>query len=230
MSNIYVKSIFPNVEQIAQTDMKENMRSLDPTLDWFLSHCHIRKYAEKSTLIYAGEKADTLYYVIHGTVVVMIKDEEGKEMILSYLSDNEFFGEAGLFDKDAIRTACVKARTSCQIAEISYRKFLQLININPQILMLLTKQLSHRLHNTSKQASNLAFLDVTGRIAQTLLNLAKMPDALTHPDGMQIKITRQEIGQMVGCSRETVGRVLKMLEKDNLISAHGKTIVIRGTR
>nr|AYV99740.1 CTP-2F1-CRP [synthetic construct] len=59
--------------------------------------------------------------------------------------------------------------------------------------------------------TGLAFLDVTGRIAQTLLNLAKQPDAMTHPDGMQIKITRQEIGQIVGCSRETVGRILKML-------------------
>ncbi|HCC6849973.1 TPA: helix-turn-helix domain-containing protein, partial [Escherichia coli] len=69
-----------------------------------------------------------------------------------------------------------------------------------------------------------------GRIAQTLLNLAKQPDAMTHPDGMQIKITRQEIGQIVGCSRETVGRILKMLEDQNLSSAHGKTIVVYGTR
>jgi CRP/FNR family cyclic AMP-dependent transcriptional regulator len=52
---------------------------------------------------------------------------------------------------------------------------------------------------------------------------------MTHPDGMQIKITRQEIGQIVGCSRETVGRILKMLEDQNLISAHGKTIVVYGT-
>ncbi|VEJ09145.1 cAMP-regulatory protein [Actinobacillus delphinicola] len=230
MSNLYVKSAFPNAEQTQQSDVKEKMKQIDPTLDWFLSHCHIRKYPEKSTLIHAGEKADTLYYVIRGTVVVMVKDEEGKEMILTYLSDNEFFGESGLFDKNSVRNAWVKTRTSCQIAEISYRKFLQLVNINPQILMYLAGQLSHRLHNTSKQASNLAFLDVTGRIAQTLMNLAKMPDALTHPDGMQIKITRQEIGQMVGCSRETVGRILKMLENDDLISAHGKTIVVRGAR
>ncbi|MFQ9292315.1 MAG: helix-turn-helix domain-containing protein, partial [Haemophilus parainfluenzae] len=48
--------------------------------------------------------------------------------------------------------------------------------------------------------------------------------------GMQIKITRQEIGQMVGCSRETVGRIIKMLEDQNLIHAHGKTIVVYGTR
>ena len=57
----------------------------DPTLDWFLSHCHIHKYPSKSTLINAGEKAETLYYLIQGSVSVMVKDEDGKEMILTYL-------------------------------------------------------------------------------------------------------------------------------------------------
>ncbi len=58
----------------------------DPTLEWFLSHCHIHKYPSKSTLIHAGEKAETLYYIVKGSVAVLIKDEEGKEMILSYLN------------------------------------------------------------------------------------------------------------------------------------------------
>lgn len=96
--------------------------------------------------------------------------------------------------------------------------------------MYLSAQMARRLRQTSRQVGNLAFLDVAGRIAQTLLNLAKMPDAMTHPEGMQIKITRQEIGQMVGCSRETVGRIIKMLEDEGLISAHGKTIVVYGAR
>lgn len=204
--------------------------STDPTLDWFLSHCHIHKYPSKSTLINAGEKAETLYYLIQGSVSVLVKDEDGKEMILTYLSQGDFFGEAGLFEEDQRRSAWIKAKATCEVAEISYRKFRQLIQVNPEILMLLTAQLARRLQNTSRQVSNLAFLDVTGRIAQTLLNLAKMPEAMTHPDGMQIKITRQEIGQMVGCSRETVGRILKMLEDQHLISAHGKTIVVYGTR
>ncbi|OOS01408.1 transcriptional regulator Crp [Canicola haemoglobinophilus] len=208
----------------------QQSQPMDPTLEWFLSHCHIHKYPAKSSLIHAGEKAETLYYLIKGSVAVMVKDEEGKEMILTYLSQGDFFGEAGLFDETQPRSAWVKAKTSCEIAEISYKKFRQLIQVNPEILMYLTGQLARRLQNTSKQVSNLAFLDVTGRIAQTLLNLAKMPDAMTHPDGMQIKITRQEIGQMVGCSRETVGRILKMLEDQHLISAHGKTIVVYGTR
>lgn len=216
-------------EQLQEQPLQSYLPS-DPTLDWFISHCHIHKYSAKSTLIHAGEKAETLYYLIKGSVAVLVKDDEGKEMILSYLSQGDFFGELGLFDEMKERTAWVKAKTTCEIAEISYKKFRQLIQINPEILMFLTAQLARRLQNTSKQVTNLAFLDVTGRIAQTLINLAKLPEAMTHPEGMQIKITRQEIGQIVGCSRETVGRILKMLEDQNLISAHGKTIVIYGTR
>lgn len=211
-------------------EQHDRSKHIDPTLEWFLSHSHIRKYAAKTTLIHAGEEAETLYYIIQGTVAVLIKDEDGKEMILTYLGQGEFFGEAGLFDKGEPRSAWVKTKTPCEVAEISYKKFQQLVAVNPDILMYITTQLARRLKNTSKQVSNLAFLDVTGRIAQTLLNLTKMPDAMTHPDGMQIKITRQEIGQMVGCSRETVGRILKMLEDQHLISAHGKTIVVYNTR
>ncbi|EBU6655778.1 cAMP-activated global transcriptional regulator CRP, partial [Salmonella enterica subsp. enterica serovar Typhimurium] len=160
----------------------------------------------------------------------LIKDEEGKEMILSYLNQGDFIGELGLFEEGQERTAWVRAKSACEVAEISYKKFRQLIQVNPDILMRLSAQMASRLQTTSEKVGNLAFLDVTGRIAQTLLNLAKQPDAMTHPDGMQIKITRQEIGQIVGCSRETVGRILKMLEDQNLISAHGKTIVVYGTR
>ncbi|MBE2894590.1 cAMP-activated global transcriptional regulator CRP [Spirabiliibacterium falconis] len=212
------------------TAQKQQSSTTDPTLDWFLSHCHIHKYPSKSTLIHAGEKAETLYYLIKGSVAVSIKDEDGKEMILSYLNQGDFVGEIGLFEQESERTAWVRAKTPCEVAEISYKKFRQLIQVNPEVLMYLSTQLAHRLQYTSRQVMNLAFLDVTGRIAQTLLNLAKMPEAMTHPDGMQIKITRQEIGQIVGCSRETVGRILKMLEDQNLISAHGKTIVVYGTR
>ncbi|TCI04537.1 cAMP-activated global transcriptional regulator CRP [Corallincola luteus] len=202
----------------------------DPVLEWFLSHCHIHKYPAKSTLIHAGEKADTLYYIVKGSVAVLIKDEEGKEMILSYLNQGDFIGELGLFEDEPERTAWVRAKAPCEVAEISYKKFRQLIQVNPEILMRLSGQMAARLQTTSQKVGDLAFLDVAGRIAQTLLNLAKQPDAMTHPDGMQIKITRQEIGQIVGCSRETVGRILKMLEEQNLIHAHGKTIVVFGTR
>lgn len=203
----------------------------DPIVEWFLTHCHIHRYPAKYTLINAGEQAESLFYIVQGAVSVFIKDDESKEMLLTNLGQGEFVGEMGLFEeKIQPRTAYVRTKGSCDIAEISYKKFKQLVHLNPDILMYLSAQMARRLRMTSRQVSNLAFLDVAGRIAQTLMNLAKLPDAMTHPEGMQIKITRQEIGQMVGCSRETVGRILKMLEDDGLITAHGKTIVVYGSR
>ncbi|HDZ6716284.1 TPA: cAMP-activated global transcriptional regulator CRP [Mannheimia haemolytica] len=202
-----------------------------PAVEWFLTHCHIHRYPAKYTLIHAGEDAESLFYIVNGSVSVYIKDDETKEMLLTNLGTGEFVGELSLFEeKVQQRTAYVRTKGPCEIAEISYKKFKQLVHLNPDILMYLSAQMARRLRQTSRQVGNLAFLDVAGRIAQTLLNLAKMPDAMTHPEGMQIKITRQEIGQMVGCSRETVGRIIKMLEDEGLISAHGKTIVVYGAR
>ena len=98
------------------------------------------------------------------------------------------------------------------------------------LIFALSAQMAGRLRATTRKVGDLAFLDVTGRVARTLLDLCKQPDAMTHPDGMQIKITRQEIGRIVGCSREMVGRVLKSLEEQGLISVKGKTMVVYGTR
>ena len=65
-----------------------------------------------------------------------------------------------------------------------------------------------------------------GALPQTLIDLTQQPDAMTHPEGMQIRVTRQELGRIVGCSREMAGRVLKALSEEGLIEASGKTIVV----
>ena len=202
-------------------------------LDIFLSKCHRRRYPSKSTIIYAGDKADVLYYIVKGTVSVLVEEQkDNKEMVITYLHAGEFFGEMGLFE-DSVRSAWIKAKTDCEICEIceiSYSKFRALSNTNPEFMRALTKQITSRLKETTKKASSLAFLDVTGRVARALHDLCMQPDAMKHPDGMQIKITRQEIGRNVVCSREMVGRVLKELESQGLISVSGKTMVVYGTR
>jgi CRP/FNR family cyclic AMP-dependent transcriptional regulator len=200
------------------------------SLDRFLEHCHRRHYPAKSVIIYAGDKPDVLYFIIDGSVTVLIEDEDGHEIVLAYLNKGDFFGEMGLFSEDPNRSAWVRTRTACEVAEISYSKFRQLYADHPEVLFAMASQMAARLRNTSRKVSDLAFMDVTGRVARTLLDLCKQPDAMTHPDGMQIRITRQEIGRIVGCSREMVGRVLKSMEEQELISVKGKTIVVYGTR
>jgi len=196
----------------------------------FLSRCHRRRYPAKSTIIYAGDQGDTLYYIIKGSVTVVIEDDsDGKEMILAYLNPGDFVGEMGLFDQEH-RSAWIRTKTECEVGEISYGKFIELSHKHPEFLFAISKQIAQRLRDTTRKVSDLAFLDVTGRVARTLLDLCKEPDAMTHPDGMQIKITRQEIGRIVGCSREMVGRVLKDLQEQGLVHVKGKTMVVYGTR
>jgi CRP/FNR family cyclic AMP-dependent transcriptional regulator len=199
-------------------------------IDEFLNHCHRRRYPSKSTIIYAGDRSDSLYYIIKGSVTVLIEDKDGREMIVAYLNAGDFFGEMGLFDPEDPRSAWVRAKTECEVGEINYAKFRELSEKHPEFVYAIGNQLARRLRHTTRKVGDLAFLDVTGRVARTLLDLCKQPDAMTHPDGMQIKITRQEIGRIVGCSREMVGRVLKTLEEQGLVHVKGKTMVVFGTR
>ncbi|PKM10647.1 MAG: cAMP-activated global transcriptional regulator CRP [Gammaproteobacteria bacterium HGW-Gammaproteobacteria-3] len=201
----------------------------------FLRLCHTRSYPAKTAIIRPGDFGDNLYFIIEGSVSIGIEDEDGRELILAYLNKHEFIGEIGVFKQTEAREVCATTRTPCQLAEIGYDRLRQalkkeLLEFAPDILGMLGEQLASRLLITSRKFRDLAFMDVEGRIARTLLDLSKEPDAITHPDGMQLRITRQEIGRIVGCSREMAGRVLKELEDKGLITAHGKTIVVFGTR
>lgn len=195
----------------------------------FLSSAHKRKYPRGSTIIYAGEDSDSIYLITRGSVTVLIEDDSGREIIVAYLNEGDFFGEMAMFSEGK-RTAWVKAKTECEVAELGYQKFAELSKKDSGMLYQVATQLADRLDKTTQKVGDLAFLDVTGRVARTLLDLCKEPDAMTHPDGMQVKITRQEIGRIAGCSREMVGRVLKTLADQGLVSVKGKTMVVFGTR
>ncbi len=199
----------------------------------FLGYCHCHQHPANKDLIKPGDPADKLLYVIEGQVMVMLEDEDGKEIILAYLGKGDFIGEMGLFAPQPRRSVCIRARSKCELAEITYSKLEHLLDneLKDQakpLLFDLGRQLSDRLTMTSRKVSDLAFLDVSGRVASALLDLTRQPGAVSHPKGIQIRVTRQEISRIVGCSREMVGRVLKSMEEEGLITARGKTMCIYG--
>ncbi len=201
----------------------------------FLSYCHNKQYNKRFDFIRVDESAETLYYLIEGSAAALIEDDDHRELTLAHINAGEFVGEMGLFLPQRSRSVIVRTRTSCRVAEISYTRLNQLLERELRdhalpILFAIGRQLSIRLQRTSRKVGDLAFVDVTGRIAGALLDLCKQPDAMTHPDGMQIRITRQDLGRIVGCSREMAGRVLKALEEQEQIGVKGKTIVVFGTR
>ncbi|MSR13358.1 MAG: cAMP-activated global transcriptional regulator CRP [Gammaproteobacteria bacterium] len=199
-------------------------------LQQLLTQCHRRRYGPKAAIIRTGDRADELFYIVSGSVSVLLEDDQGHELVLAYLNAGEFFGEIGLFVEDGNRSALVRARNECEIAHIGYAKLKTLTSLYPRLVTCMTAQLARRLRNTNRKLGDLAFMDVYGRIARTLLDLSEQPDSLTHPDGMQVRVTRQELARLVGCSREMVGKVLKEMEEQKQIRLSGKNIVLLGVR
>lgn len=224
----------PNSDElyIGERVHNTNFFKLDiEALNRFLSYCHRRKFPKKTTMIRPGDLANTLYYIISGSVTISYENDEGKELILAYLNAGDFIGEMGLFMSTERREVMVKTKEKSELAEIGYQRlgnlFLnELKSDAAQILYYIGTQLTHRLLQTSRKVHRLAFLDVTGRISRTLMDLCKEPHAMTHPEGTQIKISRQEIAKIVGCSREMAGRVLKDLEEQGNLNVKGHTIVV----
>lgn len=207
----------------------------NPALEAFLSHCYRRRYPVRTEIIHPGDPADTLYYIIEGSVAVVMEDDDGREIVLTYLNAGEFIGEMGLFLDQTTRDVLIRMRQPTTLAAISYQRLQHLSETVLQdeykdILFALGTQLTRRLLKTSRKISDLVFLDVTGRVVRALLDLCEEPDAMTHPEGMQIHTTRQEIGRIVGCSREMVGRVFKHLEERGMMRAQGRKIVVFNTR
>lgn len=202
---------------------------ISPEIERMLKAAHSKRFKTKGVIMREGEDADLLFYVLEGSITILMDNEDGNELILAYLGPGEFFGELGLFGGSG-RSAWVRARTDCVVAILSYDKFMDLCKEMPNLLMQLTGQIARRLRETSRKVGDLAFLDVTGRIAHALLNLTHDSEAKTHPDGWLVRITREELSRLVSCSREMAGKVLKDLEGQGLIHVEGKNITIYNSR
>lgn len=176
-----------------------------------------------------------MYYVVSGSLSVIAEEENGQELVLGYINPGDFIGEMGLFVQATQREVLLRTRTAAELAEIGYDRLQSLMagplaDECPRLLFAIGAQLTKRLLHSNRKVSRLAFMDVTNRIARTLIDLCSEPDAMTHPQGTQIRVSRQELARIVGCSREMAGRVLKQLEEQGMLTARGKTIVIFGTR
>ena len=191
-----------------------------------LKKAHINRFPKRSTIVDAGSESKSLYLILKGSVSIILREDDEREIVVAYLNPGDFFGEMGLFEQNPQRTAEVKTRDVCEIAEISYENFHEISNQYPDLSYAVFAQLVRRLKNTTRKVTDLAFIDVSGRIARCLIDLSSQPEAMILPNGRQIRITRQEIGRIVGCSREMVGRVLKTLEEQGMIETDGKAILI----
>jgi CRP/FNR family cyclic AMP-dependent transcriptional regulator len=185
-----------------------------------------RKSAPRSTTIMAGgDPTDSLYIVLSGRLKVMMSDAEGKEVILSILGPGEFFGEMGLID-DEPRSATVVTIEPCELLSIAKRDFKKSLSENFDMSMAVMRGLVRRLREADRKIGSLALLDVYGRVARLLLDMAE------NVDGEKVvtkRLPKQDIAKMIGASREMVSRVMKDLQTGGYIEMRGSTIVLRDT-
>jgi CRP/FNR family cyclic AMP-dependent transcriptional regulator len=185
----------------------------------------VKKFPKEHLILLEDEEGDTLFIIIKGKVKVTTFSEYGKEVIFSILYDGDFFGDMALLDGKP-RSASVVALEDSEVRLIRRPDFISLLEKHPSISLTLLEELISRLRKADERIESLALLDVTGRVAGILIQLAEK-GTLT-PDGIVIKSrpTHQELANMVGTTRETVTRVLKQLELNNYITISGKEITI----
>jgi len=181
-----------------------------------------RTYPKNTVIITEGDESDSLYAVLSGKVKVFLSDDEGREIIINILGEGEYFGELALLD-DSPRSASVMTLEETRLAVISKSAFENCLSNNPQLALHIIRELSSRLRNLTQNVKSLALMDVYGRVARTLIDMAEPTG-----DKLEIrqKLTQRDIASMVGASREMVSRILKDLSTGGYITIHNKTITI----
>lgn len=194
----------------------------DAQLGALLNYAQFRKYPRGTYIVRTGEETDALYIILSGRVKVLIPNEEGREVILTTMGPNEFFGEMGMLD-DQPRSASVEAVEPCEMLRISKAGFMDTLRNNFDAAMLIIRNLVRHLREADRKIESLALIDVSGRVARLLMELAEEVDGKWV---VQRAPPKQEIARMIGASREMVSRVVKDLQRRGFIQAEGRKIVV----
>jgi CRP/FNR family cyclic AMP-dependent transcriptional regulator len=180
-----------------------------------------RSYGKGETIIHQDDEGDSMYFIISGRLKVVSTIEDGKEALLDFLHDGDYFGELSLFDQER-RSASVIAVEDSVLIHISRTELLGFLERHPEANLILLRSLARRIRGITTNLSSLAQLDVYGRIARVLLQEAVDEQGeLVTP-----RMTQQDIGEMVGASREMVSKILKDLRIGGYISIQDKRIRI----
>jgi len=195
-------------------------------LNAFIKTAKIRTFKKNTVMVSAGTPTNTFYYLIDGIANLSRSDSFGHTFITERLFRGKFFGEACFFTPDLINDLMLVTRTECRCACMDYLGLNKFISEYPDFRGLLIKEIITRSRSDRDKMFTMVSMDVVSRIGTTLLDMTRHFDAINRPDGVATTIPKQELAALVGCTREMVGRVLKLFEEQGLILTHGKSILI----
>jgi len=161
----------------------------------------VRTLVRGDVLFERGERADALYIVLEGRIAIADRSFDGRESVFVLMEPGDLFGEMGLLDGQA-RSAEARALEPSRVLAIPYQPVRNLFDVEPASLWGVVRMLSNRLRAVDQALADSMFLDVTGRTAKRLLELANGADEFVLP------VTQEELAGMVGASRERVNKAI----------------------
>jgi CRP/FNR family transcriptional regulator, cyclic AMP receptor protein len=186
----------------------------------------IMEVSRGQILFHEGEPGDSLYIVLSGKVKLGRRASDGRENLVAVMGPSDQFGELSLFDPGP-RTATAVVVTDGRVARLPKAALQKWVEERPQIAMQLLRVVARRLRRTNTMLADLIFVDVPGRVAKQLLQLAQRFGSV---EGGQLRVThdltQEELAQLVGASRETVNKALADFAGRGWLRLEGKSVVI----
>ena len=208
-----------NVDFLATVPLFNGLDRIE--LERFAEVTREKSYPKGSVILFEDDPGDSLFVVRDGRVKVVLIGEDGREVILGVLGVGEYFGELSLID-DRPRSAHVIAMEDANLIVLRREDFRKRVEENPSVAWSLLTELSRRLRRADDKIGGLVLLDVPGRIARLLLDLAEESGT----NAIEKTLTHQTIAQMIGASRETVSRAMKDFQDAGWITVERRRIAL----
>ncbi|MBN2012752.1 Crp/Fnr family transcriptional regulator [candidate division KSB1 bacterium] len=187
--------------------------------------CVTKQYPKDQIILVEEDAGSSMFLILRGRVKVSRVSDDGREVILSILEDGDFFGELSLLDGKA-RSASVTAIENSEVLLLRRGDFLNLLESYPQISIGMLKELAARIRRSDSQIKSLSLQDAMGRVSSTLIMFAEDHGRKNQQEVVITKVPlQQDLANMSGTSRETISRVFKYLEDEQLIRREGRKLI-----
>jgi CRP-like cAMP-binding protein len=185
-----------------------------------------RTYGRHEFVVREGDPGNTFFILVRGSVSVCRIMPDGREMILAILKEGDFFGEMAMFDS-SLRSASIKTLTEVEVGAVRYADFLVMLELNPRIGRALVIALSERLRAANALIAATTSQDIRARLASLLLNLGdQFGEHVENGTRISLRLTNQEMANMIGTTRETVNRTLNRFWDEKLVDMRTSHVVI----
>jgi CRP/FNR family cyclic AMP-dependent transcriptional regulator len=205
-------------------DFHPPQRLHDRTLAALERCTQIRRYPKNTIIVSQGDRGETVFFILEGRVKVYVSDDAGDQVVVAMQARGEYFGELSL--DDGLRSASVVTLVPTQLAVVPKAQFAALLAAEPELAVQLIGHLIGRVRSLTERVTDLALMDVYGRLVKLLHD-----QSTPRPDGARVmgRLTQQDLAELVGASREMVSRIFKELVAGGYVSLTADEIVVHKT-